>query len=161
LALVTVLPLGMPVPVKTKLTVTGLVHAAGFKDFVVDVELWAQGPGDKEPSLLGEVEKHQLKDEKNNRIVLVRDAPETAGEYKLTLKIKPVEGEADVTNNEASTYVVVTKEGVSVLWVEGRKRPYEPVFAMRYALAGDKRFRVYDTEVSGQSVRGRDFYKFE
>jgi uncharacterized membrane protein len=150
-----------PVPIKTKFTITGLVQAPGFKDFVVEVELWAQGPGDKEPKLLGDVEKHALKDEKNNEIVVVRDAPETPGEYKLTLKIKPVEGEADVTNNEASTYVLVTKEGVSVLWVEGRKRPYEPVFAMRYALAGDKRFRVFYTEASSQGPRGRDFYEFE
>ena len=130
-----------PVPAKTKLTVKGIVHALGFKDVVVKIELWSQGSHEKEPKLLGETEKHTLKEERNNEIVLVRDAPDVPDEYKLTLKVEKIEGETDVTNNEASTYVRVTKEGVSVLWVEGRKRPYEAIFALR-ALAADKRFRV-------------------
>jgi hypothetical protein len=150
-----------PVPSKTKLTVTGVVHALKFKDTVVRVELWSQGSREKEPTLLGEVEKHVLKEEKNNQIVLVRDAPENPDEYKLTLKVEKVEGEADVTNNEASTYVQVTKEGVAILWVEGRKRPYEPVFALR-ALGKDKRFRVYYTEADPRAAAGkRDWYGFE
>jgi hypothetical protein len=149
------------VPAKTKLTVTGTVHALGFKDVVVAVELWAQGSRDKEPFLLGDKEKVQLKEEKNNSIVLVRDAPEAADEYKLTLKVEKLDGESDVTNNEASAYVLVTKEGISVLWVEGRKRPYEPIYAQR-ALAKDKRFRVYHAEADPRALAAdRDFYGFD
>ena len=140
-----------PVPAKTKLTVKGIVHALNFKDTVVKVELWAQGSLEKEPKLLGEAEKHALKEERNNEITLIRDAPDALDEYKLTLKIEKVEGESDVTNNEASTYVRVTKEGVSILWVEGRKRAYEPIFAMR-ALAADKRFRVEYWEGDGRAL---------
>ncbi len=141
-----------PVPVKTKLTVRGLIHAPGFKDTRVKVKLFAQSSKDKEPVLWEEVEI-QLKEEKNNEVVIVRDAPDTPDEYKLTLRVEPVEGEADVTNNEASTFLKVTKEGVSVLWVEGRKRPYEPIFALR-ALAGDKRFRAFHIEVGPGSPTG-------
>src|SRR5262249_51610940 len=39
-----------------------------------------------------------------------------------------------------------TKDGVSILWVEGRKR-LESVFALRHALTRDPRFRVYYTEL--------------
>jgi uncharacterized membrane protein len=143
-----------PVPAKTKLTVTGLVQAPGFKDTVVDVSLWIQSSKDKEPRPYGEVEKKQLTDEKNNEITLTRDAPETPDEYKLTLKVAKVDGEADDSNNEASTYLQVTKEGISVLWVEGRERPYEPVFALRYALGGDKRIRAYHVELGPGSKTG-------
>ena len=140
-----------PVPAKTKLSVKGVVHALGFKDVVVKVELWSQGSQDKEPKLLGEAETVTLKDERNNEITLVRDAPAIPDEYKLTLKVEKVEGEADVTNNEASTYVRVTKEGVVVLWVEGRKRAWEPAFAQR-ALATDKRFNVEPWEGDGRAL---------
>lgn len=143
-----------PVPAKTKLTVTGLVQAPGFKDTVVEVGLWIQSSKDTEPHLYGAVEKHQLGNEKNNEITLTRDAPETPDEYKLTLKVAKVEGEADESNNEASTYLQVTKEGISVLWVEGRQRPYEPVFALRYALGGDKRIRAYHVELGPDSKTG-------
>src|SRR6516225_6927401 len=103
---------------------------------------------------------HQLLDDKNNKIMLTRDAPEAPDEYKVTLKIEKVEGEADDSNNEASTYLQVTKEGVSVLWVEGRKRAYEPIFAQR-ALAGDKRIRLYAAEVGIASPPGPDRLGFE
>jgi uncharacterized membrane protein len=141
------------VPAKTKLSIKGLVHAPGFKDAMVKLGVWIQSSTEKEPKLLGEVETHQLKDEKNNEIVLIRDAPETPDEYKLTFKVEKVEGEADDTNNEATTYLLVTREGVSVLWIEGRKRPYEPIFALR-ALAGDKRFRIDYAEIGTSTPTG-------
>jgi uncharacterized membrane protein len=141
------------VPAKTKLSVKGLVHAPGFKDAMVKVGVWIQSSTDKEPKLLGDIETRQLKDEKNTEIALVRDAPDTPDEYKLTFKVEKVDGEADDTNNEATTFLLVTREGVSVLWIEGRKRPYEPIFALR-ALAGDKRFRVDYTEVGANTPAG-------
>jgi uncharacterized membrane protein len=150
-----------PVPAKTKLTVIGLIQAPGFKDTVAEVSLWIQGSKDSEPHRYGDVEKHQLKDEKNNEIMLTRDAPEAPDEYKLTLKVARVEGEADDTNNEASTYLQVTKEGVSVLWVEGRNRPFEPVHALRYALGGDKRIRAYSVEITPDSKPGPARFGFD
>src|SRR5207244_3205038 len=68
------------------------------------------------------------------------------GEYKATLKIDPVQGEITDQNNSITTYVTVTKEGVSVLWVEGRKRAFESVFAIRHALSRDPQVRVYYAE---------------
>ena len=55
-------------------------------------------------------------------------------------------GEVTTLNNEMSTYVSVTKEGLSVLWVEGKKRAWESAFVLRYALSRDPRFRVYYAE---------------
>ena len=67
------------------------------------------------------------------------------GEVKVTLKVDPLPGEVSQVNNEISTYVTVTKEGVSVLYVEGKYRAWEPKF-IRYALSQDPRIRL---------VRGR------
>src|SRR5262249_53156093 len=46
-------------------------------------------------------------------------------------------------NNEIGTYVTVLKEGVSVLYVEGKFRAWEPKF-IRYALSADPRIRLYE-----------------
>jgi uncharacterized membrane protein len=148
-----------PVPAKTKLTVTGVIHAPGFKDTRVKVKLLAQNSKEKEPVQWNEVEL-QLEKEKNNEVVIVRDAPETPDEYKLTLRVEPVEGEADITNNEASMFLQVTKEGVRVLWVEGRKRPYEPFFALQ-ALARDRRIRADYTEVGPGRPTGPKRFGFD
>ncbi len=151
-----------PVPAKAKLTVTGTVHAPGFKDVLVDVSLWIQGSHDKEPRLLAEMRGHPLPGEKNNEVVFTQDAPETPDEYKLTLKIAKVAGEADDTNNEATTYVQVTREGISVLWVEAHPRAYESVFPVRYALSRDKRIRVYRVQPDPRTIgTARDFYEFD
>ena len=55
-----------------------------------------------------------------NEVELVCDAPDTPGEIKVTLKIDPVNGEMTQINNEISTFVTVTKEGISVLYVGGK-----------------------------------------
>ena len=91
-----------------------------------------------------------------NEIVLTCDAPESAGEIKIIVKvgeldpvtkeIKALRGEVSGLNNEIVTFASVTKEGVSILWVEGRKR-YESAFAIRHGLGGDRRFRVFYSEL--------------
>ena len=46
----------------------------------------------------------------------------TPGEYKVTLRVEPREGELVTTNNEASTFVTVRKGGINVLYLVGAKR---------------------------------------
>src|SRR5262249_1382 len=62
---------------------------------------------------------------------------------KVTLKIDPLPGETTLVNNEISTYVTVTKEGISVLYVEGKYRAWEPKF-IRYALSQDPSIRLFE-----------------
>ncbi|HWY85602.1 MAG TPA: glutamine amidotransferase, partial [Gemmataceae bacterium] len=141
-----------PIPVKGKIKVTGYVNAPGFENSSVGVSLWIQETGAKEPRLAAAA-KHVLKKTQGNEVVVTCDAPETAGEIKITLKIPPLDGEVSVLNNEISTYATVTKEGVSILWVEGRKR-LESVFAIRHALRKDIRFRPYFIELVNDTRPG-------
>src|SRR5206468_2793100 len=55
----------------------------------------------------------------------------------------PLRGELTQLNNEISTYVTVTKEGLSVLYVEGKYRAWEPRF-IRHALSQDPRIRLHE-----------------
>ena len=48
--------------------------------------------------------------------------PHTPGEYKVTLRVEPRDGELVTTNNEASTFVTVRKGGINVLYLVGAKR---------------------------------------
>ena len=141
-----------PIPVKGKIKVTGRVNAPGFENSSVNVSLWIQERGAKEAKLAG-AERHVLKKTQGNEVVIFCDAPEAAGEIKVTLKIPPLDGEVSVLNNEISTYATVTKEGVSILWVEGRRR-LESVFANRHALKNDRRFRTYFIELESDQKPG-------
>ncbi len=76
-----------------------------------------------------------------NEVELTTDAPATPGEVKLTLRADPLPGEATTSNNEISTYLTVTKEGLSVLIVD---RLREELKFIRSALSGDPRIRLFE-----------------
>jgi uncharacterized membrane protein len=123
-----------PVAIKGKLTVKGTLDAPGFENETVMVRL-----------LIDDKEVHHqeetLRKTTGNEVKLVTDAPARAGEIKVTLKVDPKENEVTTVNNEISTFVTVTKEGLSVLVVD-RPRGFEPQFICD-ALAADPRIRVY------------------
>jgi hypothetical protein len=54
--------------------------------------------------------------------VTLRHTPRAAGEYKVTLRVDPREGELVTTNNEVSTFVNVRAGGINVLYLAGTKR---------------------------------------
>lgn len=145
-----------PVSINTKLTVKGQVHAPGFENSRVTVRLFLE---DKEMTVQDAV----LRKTQGNEVTLTCDAPANPGEVKVTLKIDPLPGEITPLNNEISTFVSVTKDGVSILWVEGRKR-FESIFALRHSLSRDPRFRVYFTEIlpgSKPSGENADWFEFD
>ncbi len=125
-----------PVAVKGKLTVKGILDAPGFVGQRVRLHL-----------LLNEQEMlakdATLGRAMGNEVELACDAPATPGEAKVTLKVDPLPGELTQLNNEISTYVTVTKEGLSVLYVEGKYRAWEPRF-IRHALSQDPRIRLHE-----------------
>lgn len=123
-----------PVPIKAKMTVKGLIDAAGFLDAPVLVHLLID---DKE--VLSQQEK--LAKFKDNEVRMVVDAPATPGEIKVTLKVDPLPGEMSALNNEISTYATISKEGISVLLVD-RLRAGEPQ-RICDALSADPRIRLY------------------
>jgi uncharacterized membrane protein len=144
------------VATKGRLTVRGTVDAPGFENSPVRVHLLIN---DKE--VLASDAK--LPRTTGNEVRMVCDAPAEPGEIKVTLKIDPLPGEVTRTNNEISTYVTVTKEGISVLYVEGKFRAWEPKF-IRYALSQepsirlDEAVRLSDTPPPPTEA---DLYRFE
>ena len=64
-----------------------------------------------------------------------------AGEVRLTLKVDPLDGEITAANNEMSTYLTVSKEGLSVLLVDKARYP-EPQLICD-ALRQDPRIRLF------------------
>ena len=145
-ALVDIQPPSQPVPVKTQFSVTGRINAFGFEGAMADVSLWIEDLDSGKLVMLGRKERIVLTRTQNNEVVLVRDAPSRPGEYKITLKVDPLPGEVTVLNNQISSYLTTTSEGVSILWVEGHKR-LESAFALRFALHKDRRFRLYPAEM--------------
>lgn len=138
ISMVSILPEPAPVPIKAKLTVRGIIDAPGFERASVHVRLELN---DKEVAA-GDFE---LKKTNGNEVRLECDAPETPGEVKVTLKADALPGELSALNNEISTYVTVTKEGISVLYVEGKVRAWEPKF-IRQALKQLPNVRLFDVE---------------
>jgi hypothetical protein len=54
--------------------------------------------------------------------IQLKHTPRLPGEYKVTLRVEPREGELVTTNNEVSTFVTVRAGGIKVLYLVGAKR---------------------------------------
>jgi uncharacterized membrane protein len=137
LAFTDIVPAPAPVPIKSKLTVKGFLDAPGFENVRAKVRLLID---DKEVL----VKEETLQKTVRNEISLVTDAPAERpkdGEIKVTLQVDPIEGELTPVNNEMSTYVTVTKEGISVLLVDQPRFPEPQIICD--ALAADPRIRLF------------------
>ncbi|MFO0964798.1 MAG: hypothetical protein U0793_04310 [Gemmataceae bacterium] len=150
-----------PVPVKSKMTVKGTIDAPGFLNVPVKVTLQMEDIKDGKMKDVAST-KVLLTKEKGNEVILSADAPARPGEVKVALKVEDVEGDTNKANNEIFTFVPVTKGGVTILWVEGTPR-HEAAFAIRQALAKDKRFRVFYAlkPRDGKAGAEEDFFDFD
>ncbi|MCS7045300.1 MAG: hypothetical protein NZO58_02980 [Gemmataceae bacterium] len=149
-----------PVFAKGTMEVAATVAAPGFEDAVVLASLWLEEVDGKPLRQVGARQPLDLRTQLDKTIRFQVDAPDRQGEVKLTVKVEPLPGEVNVANNEASTYVNVSKEGVSILWVEGKLR-LESGFA-RETLAKDPRLRVFRVlRLPGdKAVANGDFFEF-
>ncbi len=129
------------------------MDAPGFENATVRVRLLMD---DKEVV----AENQKLAHASGNEIRLSCDAPATPGEVRVTLKIDPLPGELSPFNNEISTYLTVTKEGISVLYVEGKYRAWEPKF-IRQALGYDPNIRLFTAIRLNDEPTGADADLFE
>ena len=108
------------IPVKQRMRVIVTVDAPGFAENTVKVRLFLD---DKETKVLVNNKEADFQDEvlhltENNEVILTCNAPEKPGEVKVTVKIDPLHGETALFNNEISTYVTISKEGLSVLLID-------------------------------------------
>jgi hypothetical protein len=112
--------------VKNQMQVKGTLVAHGFAGQTVDVEL--QVEDQREP-----VHKAVKIPPGSDVIPLtgLSYIPQTTGEKKVTLRVKPKDGELIQTNNEISTFVSVMKGGVNVLYLQGPNFTWEYKFLMR------------------------------
>jgi uncharacterized membrane protein len=134
LALVHIAAEPSPVPIKGRLKVRATLDAPGLENAATRLHLLLD---DKEV-LAQEV---VLRKTTGNEATMTIDAPATPGERKVTLRADPLPGELSTANNEISTYVTVTKEGISVLLVDRLRFP-EPQLICD-ALSTDPRIRLY------------------
>jgi uncharacterized membrane protein len=138
-----------PVPVKGKLTVKATVDAPGFENRTVRAHLLID---DQEvPLLVGDKEEKGgqeavLRLTAGNEVAVTCLAPAKPGEVKVTLKIDKQPGELTEFNNEISTFVTVSKEGLGVLYVDKWR---EERFYLKNALATDPRIRVDEVILGG------------
>lgn len=154
LAITAVVPDPSPVPIKGKLAVRTTIDAPGFQNTKVIVRLLIDG---KEVAAT----EATLVKSMGNEVVVETIAPSTPGDVQLTVKIDPRPGEASIANNSYSTYLMVTKEGISVLIID-RLRLEEKF--LRRALVGDPRFRVFEAmRQTDDPVRGpaAELYRFD
>ncbi|HVT29424.1 MAG TPA: glutamine amidotransferase [Lacipirellulaceae bacterium] len=104
---------------KTPTEVRAQLTANGYANQRVKVQLfWESAKG-------MEVVDTQLVDtgvEGGSVPVALHYTPLTPGEYKVTLRVEPREGELVTTNNEVSTFVTVRAGGINVLYLVGAQR---------------------------------------
>ncbi|MBV9124569.1 MAG: hypothetical protein JO112_14525 [Planctomycetes bacterium] len=139
-----------PVPIKSKMTVTGILNAPGFENSRVTVHLflddqevpaWKESDGESQ-ARFGNF--FDLPKTTGNEVRLVTNAPEMVPanpEMKVTLRVDPLPKELSTLNNQIETFVTVTKEGISVLVVDRPRFP-EPQ-RLCDALSSDPRVRLY------------------
>jgi len=118
---------GPTVFVKNQLLVTGNLHATGFANQRLTVELSVEGQATP-------VAKTEVKVPEGADVVpipVLKYVPQTPGEKLLTLKVAPQEGELVVTNNEISTFVTVLSGGLNVYFLQGANFTWDYRYLMR------------------------------
>jgi Putative glutamine amidotransferase len=104
---------------ETPTEVRGLLTADGYANQQVRVQLlWESADG---MEVVDTVQVDTGLDGGATPVVL-RHTPRTPGEFKVTLRAEPREGELVTTNNDASTFVTVRAGGINVLYLTGAKR---------------------------------------
>jgi uncharacterized membrane protein len=142
------------VRVKSEMTVRASVDAPGFENAKVKVSLLL----DDEVKATG-IETLRLTT--GNSVQLKCNAPPKPCEVKVTLKVEPQPNETITSNNEMTTFVNVSQEGLSVLLVD-RDR-WEPRF-IADALRNEPRIRLYDVTFRGAAAANPaqvDLFQFE
>ncbi|NLX98723.1 MAG: hypothetical protein GXY83_21400 [Rhodopirellula sp.] len=114
--------------VKNELTVSAEIRVDGYVNRDIAVRLAFENPA-------GEMEVVATKNVRataDGQLIPVEFefAPQTPGEYKLTVEAAEEAGELVTTNNRLSTFVNVLKGGLNVLYLEGALRP-EATFLAR------------------------------
>jgi uncharacterized membrane protein len=149
-----------PVPVKGELTVRAAIDAFGFQGRSVRVKVLFDGK-----EVASTIASLALTT--GNDIRVKTTAPAVPGEVKLTVRVEdpnrdglPLDGEVSAANNEMTTYLTVSKEGLSVLLVD-KPRAWEPQ-SICDALSRDPRIRLFPVWLrGGPAPETADLFRFD
>jgi uncharacterized membrane protein len=160
-------PDSLIVPMKGDLTIKAVVDAPGFVGTKFQPRLFIDGAEVSpnkvfldEKEIKGEDPKFRRAN--GNEVKLVCTAPAKPGEVKVTVRIDGPGNEGAKPGREMSTYMTITKEGFSVLFVD-RARFSEPQLIIDH-LAKEKRInlhRVWFRKDEEAAVSQTDLFKFE
>jgi hypothetical protein len=154
------------VPMKGEIVIKAVIDAPGFVGAsfhpkllidgveVVPSKVFLDGKEIKEDPTFRRADGNELK--------LICTAPAKPGEIKATVRIDPKDGEMSKDNNEMSTYVTITKEGISVLLVDRARYP-EPQILIEN-LSKEKRInlhRVWFRKSESADISQTDLFKFQ
>lgn len=118
---------GPTVFVKNQPEIRGTLSVRGFSNQPIEVELLVEGETNPVATRTIKVgDKVEIAS-----ITGLKYIPQTSGEKRVTLRVKPQPGELVTTNNEVSTYLDVLKGGLKVLYVQGPDFSWEPRFLTR------------------------------
>jgi hypothetical protein len=118
---------GPTVFVKNQLVVRGVLVARGFPNQPIDVEMYVED--EAKP-----VATQTVKVPEGTEVVPItglKYIPQTPGEKKITLRVKPKEGELLRANNEISTYITALAGGLNVLYLQGATPSWEYKYLFR------------------------------
>jgi len=120
---------GPTVFVKNQLQVKGTLLVRGFANQTLDLEMLVEGHD--RPVAVQRIKVPEGVDV--IPIAGLKYVPQNASpaERRITLRVKPMEGELLKTNNTISTFITVLKGGLNVLYVQGPHSPWEQKFLMR------------------------------
>jgi hypothetical protein len=113
--------------VKNQLQARGTLVVRGFANQPIEVEMAVEG--EKEP-----VAAQTIKVPEGTEVVPITDLkyiPQTPGEKKVTLRVKPKEGELLRSNNEISTFITALSGGLNVLYLQGSTPTWEYKYLFR------------------------------
>lgn len=106
--------------VNTPLDITGRLEVEGFANRPLKVQaLWENAKGEMLPVDAATITTGT---QGKSYPVRLRHTPTEPGEWRLTLRAEPQEGESLSSNNELSTFVTIREGGLRVLYLVGAKR---------------------------------------
>jgi uncharacterized membrane protein len=141
--------------VKNELVVEGTLQADGFAGQAVNVELLCETA----PGKMTVVDNATvtIPEESGRQNLSLSFIPETAGEFKLTLRAAPMQNELVRTNNEMSTFVTVLAGGLRVLYLEGAVRSEQKWIYRALDASQDIQLDVWRLNAQDRSTRPADF----
>jgi uncharacterized membrane protein len=135
--------------VNTEMAIHGEIKVNGYVNQSIPVRVLMETPEGK----MKEIDKEEITATFDGQLLPVdfTCAPETPGEFKLTLKADAQPGELVTTNNEQSSFVQVLKGGLHVLYIEGDLR-VEQKF-LRRSLDASRDIKVDSIRIDPRHLR--------